>query len=92
MPGKYDGAKIKLPEGVTPLADDEPFFLLRGQDGIASSAIRAYLNKCFEAGAESHAYAVEKVLLEFEAWQQSNHDRVKMPDSPSVDPEDDDQR
>lgn len=90
---KYPDVQIELPEGFTPIADDEPVFIVRGQDGLAVAALRGYVTKCAEAGVEqSHLNAVEAELHRWETWQASNPTRIKMPTTardPDADDDDD---
>lgn len=88
---KYDGLQIELPEGFTPIEDDEPVFILRGQDGLAIAGIRGYLTKLSEANADqSHIESVSDELQKWEGWQAANPDRIKMPTTSRSGFEDDD--
>lgn len=62
-------------------ADDEPIWVLRGQDATAPFVIRAWARHA-EANGVNGA-KVETALndaADMEAWQQAHPDRVKLPD------------
>jgi hypothetical protein len=61
-----------------PIPPDEPVFLLRGQDTMASRAIANYMNS-LKQSSEFHELC-SKILDKFVAWQKSNPTRVKYPD------------
>ena len=55
-----------------PIPDDEPVFIIRGQDKHAIATIKFYLGLC--------DHAAMAVADEFIAFQANNPDRVKDPD------------
>ncbi len=61
-----------------PIPDDEPVFILRAKDVIATEAIRAYHAAVTDP---VHAQAVQLRLQAFEAFAAANRDRMKVPDT-----------
>ncbi len=79
-PDPYDGARIGDLH-VTQFPEDEPLFLLRGQDKAAPGTIACYLPESRDAGAsEEHIAAAHEAYKVMETWQAANRDRVKVPD------------
>jgi hypothetical protein len=63
------------------IAEDEPLFIIRGQDAAAVPAIRAYALKASYAGAsDEFVQQVEQQAEAISQWQKANPDRVKVPD------------
>lgn len=70
----HSGITLTFPE-------DEPLFLLRGQDWAVMPALGAYLGSCARSDAPaSHLAAVETAIRAFDTWQLANAERVKVPD------------
>jgi hypothetical protein len=61
-----------------PIPDDEPVFILRAKDVIATEALRAYHAAVTDP---VHAQAVQLRLQAFEAFAAANQDRMKVPDT-----------
>lgn len=60
---------------------DEPLFLLRGQDALASPAIHAYYTLVGDSGcSQEHYKAAVEAQFAVAEWQAANPDRVKVPD------------
>lgn len=73
------------------IPEDEPLFLLRGQDALAPQAIEAYASLVrATASGKTDATAAQKlhdvadecqnVAAAMQVWQAGNPDRVKLPD------------
>lgn len=61
----------------TPIADDEPVFILRAQDVIAPETIIRYASLCSERGSpQAHVDAVMEVYDRFVRWQQEHSTKV----------------
>lgn len=60
--------------------EDEPLFLLRGQDLYAPVAIRAYAEHLLEQGDVGMAGEVDEQLQRVRSWQRANRGRVGLPD------------
>lgn len=63
------------------IPDDEPIFILRGQDMLTATGIRGYVSNCRLAGVKDTSY-LERTLNradEISDWQDANRDRVKLP-------------
>ena len=58
------------------IPEDEPVFLLRGQDALAIGAMKAYLKACQDHGTDN-AKATEEHLQKMMDWKVK-----KMPDTP----------
>ncbi len=71
-----DYNRIQDPAGLIP--QDEPVFLLRGQDALAPQVVRFYAEKAFAAGLHEVANASFGQVSEMLAWQAGQ--KVKMPD------------
>jgi hypothetical protein len=60
---------------------DEPLFLLRGQDQLATQTIDYYVGGAGVHGSpESHVEAAHQAAKAMGEWQAANPDRVKVPD------------
>lgn len=74
---KYGEVTVEYEPG-TPFGEDEPVFILRGQDRSAPMIIQAYAHaheqqgELFVAAKQAH----EQMLQ----WQRDNPDKVKEPD------------
>lgn len=80
---KYDNKKPDL-------LPDEPWFLIRGRDALAVSAIVAYADSAKAAADKEpdaekhnalfkHALQCQKIASLFLDWQGDNKDKVRMP-------------
>lgn len=66
---------------ISGIPDDEPVFVIRAKDQASVDSIRDYFVNAYRVGAtEDFAKAGDSVVLAFEDWQESNRDRVKVPD------------
>lgn len=76
---RSDYDRIQDPSGKIP--DDEPVFILRGQDRAAPAAVRAWAAKAEELGAD-HAIVdlARRQAYDMEEWQERI--AVKTPDLP----------
>lgn len=72
-----DGRIVNRATG-KPIPDDEPVFILRGQDFLAAAALQAYLNQIEN---HEHAAAVQKRIDAFEDFADENPARMKQPDT-----------
>lgn len=61
-----------------PIPDDEPIFILRAKDALASAALAAYLAEITDI---EHAAAVQARIDAFDAFAAANPDRMKYPDT-----------
>lgn len=60
------------------IGEDEPVFVLRGQDPYGPDAIRAYALICQDHGcAPEHVAAVREAADEMDAWQREHPTWVK---------------
>lgn len=77
----YD--RIQDPAGLIP--EDEPVFLLRGQDTVAPQVVAFWCEQAVQAGAAPDiikaAKGQVKAMID---WQMKNHSKVKIPDMPKV--------
>lgn len=80
--GVHDVDKYPEIKRLLGIPEDEPIFILRGQDVIAPDAIRAYARKCKLMGFVSQRFTsqVEVCADEMASWQGANRERVKTPD------------
>lgn len=79
--GKYktDGAITK--NDGTPLPDDEPLMLFRGQDKLLPQLLEFYNELCTKAGSPpTQIEAIYQRIAAIKRWQAANPDRVKIPD------------
>lgn len=62
------------------IGEDEPVFVIRGQDTLATLLLAKYRTMCGEAGSPAaHLYGITQAIDDFAAWQ---HDRqLKIPGS-----------
>lgn len=71
---------IKPGDSGSRFPEDEPLFLLRGQDLFAPFAIDAYAGRLHELGDVGLANEVGEAASSVRAWQRENPGRVKLPD------------
>lgn len=72
--GERDGIEFRFPA-------DEPLFVLRGQDQLASDGIMMYGGVCAANDASiHHIEAVDKAWRQFVGFAEKNPDRMKLPD------------
>lgn len=79
-----------LSDGSTPIAEDEPVFLLRASDDLAPEVVRewaalydnAHLDEDDNDDHETVVGTVNAWADEMEAWQRAHRDRVKLPTVP----------
>lgn len=79
--GKYrtDG-DITKNDG-TPIPDNEPLMLFRGQDRLLPDLIDQYAEMCASAGGlEENIQALKEKAESVREWQRNNPDSVKTPD------------
>lgn len=71
----------KAGEILTHLHPDEPVFILRAQDILATMAVKHYLTlvEMYSPGSEQ-VESVTHVVNSFLAWQHANPSKVKLPD------------
>lgn len=75
LDGKY--GKLDIPG----IPDDEPVFIIRGQDKAAVDAIISYGDHAGVQGATNEfCDSVTRRSDEFAEWQESHLDAVKVPD------------
>ena len=60
------------------IPDDEPVFILRARDRWAIDALMHYQGLCQD---REHRVAVERVIEEFDRFQDENSARMKEPDT-----------
>jgi len=76
---RKDYNRIQDPEHRIP--EDEPVFLIRGQDKLAPSVIRSWALEAREFGVDSDmVHTAEQWALEVEKWQETH--LTKFPDMP----------
>lgn len=70
----FDGEEFRFPE-------DEPMFVMRGQDRLALGTLRKYqeLAEAHECD-QDHLNTIEQTLRQFEHFRVSNPDKIKKPD------------
>lgn len=74
---REDYNRFQDPEGLIP--DDEPVFLLRGQDHLAPYLLEKYANELRQiGGSEEMAKIVENHALLMRKWQEEH--KSKIPD------------
>lgn len=69
--------------GGNPIPDDEPCFVIRGQDLLALKMIDAYINLLYETPDKVDEGVVEDLLahqLRIAEWQYCHRDQVKFAD------------
>lgn len=71
--GNAAGLEAKLLPG-------EPWFALRAKDKLSVDAVHSYAEACRRNGLIEHAEKVRIAAKQMEAWQEANHDKVKLPD------------
>lgn len=79
--GKYktDGTITKI-DG-TPLPDDEPLILFRGQDKLLPKLLEYYNALCTSAGSPAtQIEAINQRITVIKSWQDAHPERVKTPD------------
>jgi hypothetical protein len=60
---------------------DEPLFVIRAQDNLALVTIDDYASNCEDSGCDpSHLSNIMNARQAVDDWQQSNPDKVKLPD------------
>lgn len=68
-------------ETLKKVGDDEPIFVLRGNDSLAPAIIASWVWEALEAGVSHEKVAeVEHLIDVMEAYQKAHPDRVKIPD------------
>lgn len=73
-----------LAPGCKPIAEDEPVFLLRAQDGAAAHAVLAWADEAERLGADANLVgAVRAWAARMISWRSSNVGwQGKIPDTP----------
>ena len=78
---RKDYDRIQDPDGIIP--EDEPVFLIRGQDLAAPETLRAYAVEAHRKGADQHLIdATLKQARNMEEWQRNR--ARKTPDMPRL--------
>lgn len=90
MEGKYgrlrqvsvcaEGGETKIVDVYAPWEDDEPLFLIRGQDKLALDTLFAYACLARAHHCTSVAIAVEHQIKTTREWQRQHPERMKLPD------------
>lgn len=58
-----------------------PIFVLTAKDLASIITIREYLKKCIDLEcSKDHLFGIVTRIEEFKEWQQSNEDKMKIPD------------
>jgi hypothetical protein len=79
----FDSKYGKVTTEYGDIPDDEPVFVFRAQDVIASTAIRRYASLCVTQPEVPRRH-IELTLLaaeQFEKWREDHPDRVRLPNS-----------
>lgn len=74
---------MKTAESVLKKAREQgvPVFVLVAKDKCTLRAIFSYCAECFKEGCPEHfIFEIDEIYKEFKNWQQSNVDKVKLPD------------
>lgn len=82
-PRGFNGEAIweALVSGIQPkFPEDEPLFLLRGQDKRAAGAVRWYADHQSPRASVAHLEGTENALDAFTLFRQEHPDRMKDPD------------
>lgn len=67
--------------GILKFPEDEPLFVLRGQDQLAPQAVHNYSSICAANAVDPEQQAaVHTALANFKVWQRDNPNSVKLPD------------
>lgn len=75
---RYEYDRIQDPMGKIP--EDEPVFLIRGQDAVGPAAVRAWVLLAEAAGASPNITTMAKRHADLmEAWQEATG-KAKVPD------------
>lgn len=90
MEGKYgrlrqvsisaEGGEDKVVDVYAKWDDEEPLFLIRGQDKLALETLFAYACLARAHHCTSVAIAVEQYMQDMREWQRQHPDRMKLPD------------
>lgn len=72
-----DGRIVNRATG-KPIPDDEPVFILRAKDYLATAALQAYLDQIEDP---EHAAAVQKRIDAFDDFAEANPERMAQPDT-----------
>lgn len=72
-----DGRIVNRATG-KPIPDDEPIFILRAKDYLATAALQAYLDQIEDP---EHAAAVQKRIDAFDDFAEAHPERMKQPDT-----------
>lgn len=75
---REDYNRFQDPSGKIP--EDEPVFLLRGQDLLAPATLRCWANFAVNEKLYDIAFKVFKWADVMEDWQRNNSDKIKNPD------------
>lgn len=79
---REDYNRIQDPENIIP--EDEPVFLIRGQDPAAPNAVREYANQAAKQGAsDAMIGACIRQATAMEQWQAEHPSTVHTPDMPT---------
>lgn len=63
------------------IREDEPIFVIRAQDTLATRIVARYRNDAAAAGCSDEFVAdLDKTVEEFAQWQEQNKKSVKVPD------------
>jgi hypothetical protein len=70
-----------------PIPDDEPLFLFRARDNLATTALSYYARRCEDDGCTySQVEGVRDALSKFLAFKRQHPDKMKQPGSTMVKP------
>jgi hypothetical protein len=64
----------------TPFGDDEPLFLLRGNDLLAKDVLLEYLNLAEAECSDEFIDKVNEVIATFREYRETHEDDIKLPD------------
>lgn len=71
---------VNLETGIA-IPDEEPLFLIRGKDQVATALLIRYLELCHAAGCDNrHLQRVIDKIADFIAFERVEHARMKRPD------------
>ena len=78
--GKYQTSGDITKLDGTPIPEDEPLMLFRGKDQLLPKLLEQYKQLCLENGSpQGQLDLVQQRIDEIKLWQDSNQDRVRVP-------------
>lgn len=79
--GKYQTSGDITKLDGTPVPQDEPLILFRGKDKLLPRLLEMYKQLCQDGGSpQNHLDLLQQRIDEIKEWQDSNLDKVKIPD------------